>query len=276
MADNAITQDAEVAKAAEATEATAAKVTEAAASEASSAEAKAEGADAAKQVEQKIDSEPQAGDFFAPLSAEDQAAAVNTYGPAIAGLMQTAGINFKAVDAAWRETGKIDQTVYDAFTKAGVNKSMVDGYLNGVKAAEAANQQEGAAAMAGVLDLAGGEDNYRKIVQWASTALTGDEIAEYNEALDGADTTVQAQRLAVSALRAKYEAANGKLPARKVSGRPAAASTPAEPQDIFANSAEIVAAMRDARYKNDDAYRMAIEAKVARSRVFGKGKAAAR
>lgn len=231
--------------------------------ETASAEAKAEGTAIDKPGEPAAEAA-----FFAALSADEQAEASETYGPAIAGLMSSAGVNFKAVAEHWDKTGEIPAKVYDAFEGVGISRGMVDRYLDGVSAARSDVAAEGAEAAAAVLAIAGGEESYGRMVKWAAANYSPEEAAEYNEVLTGENTTVQAQRMAVKALVARYEAANGKLPPRSLTGRTAAAEAEAD-GDKFASSAEVIAAMKDPRYKRDAAYRQEVEAKTARSRVFG-------
>ena len=111
-----------------------------------------------------------------------------------------------------------------------------------------------------VKGLAGGEDGYRAITEWADKGgLTDAEKESYNR-----DKALI--RLAVSGLVAKYREEEGSTP-ELVTGKATASRRAAS--DTFESTEQVVAAMKDPRYGKDPAYTRAVERKVARSRVFG-------
>jgi hypothetical protein len=104
---------------------------------------------------------------------------------------------------------------------------------------------------------AGGEEAYGQITDWASNNLPPNEIAAFDEVINSG--SVDAIRLAVNGLRAQYENANG-YEGRMLTGKP-----PVQQKDMYRSQAELVAAMSDARYDNDPAYRQDVIAKLERS-----------
>ena len=104
---------------------------------------------------------------------------------------------------------------------------------------------------------AGGEEAYGQITEWASNNLPPNEIAAFDEVINSG--SVDAIRLAVNGLRAQYENANG------YEGRMLTGKSPVQQKDMYRSQAELVAAMSDARYDNDPAYRQDVIAKLERS-----------
>jgi len=103
----------------------------------------------------------------------------------------------------------------------------------------------------------GGEAEYGKIVGWAGENLDKSSI-------DAFDTIVEtgnkdAIKLALSGLKSQYDSANG------YEGRMLTGKAPKTSGDVFRSQAEVVAAMSDARYDNDPAYRQDLIAKLDRS-----------
>jgi hypothetical protein len=87
--------------------------------------------------------------------------------------------------------------------------------------------------------------------------LTPDEVKAFNAAVIG---TPAAQSLAISGLKARFEAAVGSDPSL-VRGSAAAGGAGAG----YQSRAEVTADMKDPRYKKDPAYRAAVQAKLSRS-----------
>lgn len=107
--------------------------------------------------------------------------------------------------------------------------------------------------------IAGGDEAYAAITQWAGESLD----AEYIEAFDSIVETGNARmvQLAVAGLKAEYEKANG-FEGEMLTGRAAT-----QQADVFRSQAEVVAAMGDPRYDRDPAYRNDVFEKLERSNI---------
>ncbi len=110
-----------------------------------------------------------------------------------------------------------------------------------------------------IKDVAGGEEGYDKIIEWAGDALSDDESEGFDSLIASGNT--HAIQLAVAGLKAKYDESNG-YEGRMLSGKPAQNSS-----DQFRSQAEVVRAMQDPRYDNDPAYRQDIYDKLERSNL---------
>ena len=108
-----------------------------------------------------------------------------------------------------------------------------------------------------IKNAAGGEQAYANIINWAKTNVPAEQINAFDEVVNSG--SVQAINLAVAGLKAQYDNANG-VEGRMVTGKP-----PTNSGDVFRSQAELVAAMSDARYDRDPAYRQDIIEKLDRS-----------
>ena len=103
----------------------------------------------------------------------------------------------------------------------------------------------------------GGEKEYNNLMQWAADTLDESAVKAFDSIV--ATANPEAVQIAVAGIKAEYDNANG-YEGRMLSGKAAASSG-----DVFRSQAEVVAAMSDARYDNDPAYRQDIYEKLERS-----------
>ena len=103
----------------------------------------------------------------------------------------------------------------------------------------------------------GGEGEYGKLVGWAGENLDKASVDAFDSIVETGNT--QAIKLALSGLKSQYDSANG------YEGRMLQGKAPKTSGDVFRSQAEVVAAMSDARYENDPAYRQDLIAKLDRS-----------
>ena len=103
----------------------------------------------------------------------------------------------------------------------------------------------------------GGEKEYNNLMQWAADNLEESAVKAFDSIV--ATGNPEAVQIAVAGIKSEYDTANG-YEGRMLSGKAAASSG-----DVFRSQAEVVAAMSDARYDNDPAYRQDIYEKLERS-----------
>lgn len=108
-----------------------------------------------------------------------------------------------------------------------------------------------------IRQIAGGDQAYQEMLAWAGDNLTPDEIAAYDAVMNGGD--YGAMYWAAQGLKARFGAEVG-YEGKSYTG---ARAPKAEPG--FRSQAELARAISDPRYKNDPAYRMDVEDKLARS-----------
>lgn len=166
-----------------------------------------------------------------------------------------AGLDLSALSQKYWDKGALDDTDYQALEKAGHPKALVDQFIAGQEAILTQRTQS-------VYSAVGGEDNYAAMTQWAGENMAPQEIAAFNQAVNGTD---MAQiMLAVKGLKAQYDGQVGFEPSNTIKGQTA----PKTGAIAYASIAEMQRDMSDARYQTDPAFRKQVENKLARSDIF--------
>lgn len=111
----------------------------------------------------------------------------------------------------------------------------------------------------GLQSIAGGEESYQQMMQWAGENLSKEEVAMFDSVIDKAQP--EACFFAIQSLTARYQDAVGK------DGKVLTGYAPQESADVFRSQAEVVAAMQDPRYDKDPAYRNDVFTKLNRSNL---------
>lgn len=172
-------------------------------------------------------------------------------------------VNIATVFDEYRETGTLSEEteakVQAALDRAGFDnpEQLLAGYIAGYEA-----QRE--AARGEVFEMTGGEDNYKTMVQWAAENFSEAQITKYNEMVNDPDS----RELAVSGLKAKFDAAGGKTasprldPGPTVPGGGGQGSLPKSDLQV----AELVGTRQ---YKTDPAHRADVDARINRAIELG-------
>ncbi|SMG43245.1 capsid assembly protein [Paraburkholderia susongensis] len=167
--------------------------------------------------------------------------------------LESKGLKLDEFSTEFQKSGALSEDSYKKLEDAGIPKPMVDAYIAGQQALAAQVQAQG-------FEAAGGKEQFEQMVKWAATGLTPGEIAAYDAAVTSG--TVDQMKLAVTGLRARYEAANGREPGL-LGGKPGSSNAPG-----YASRAEMTTDMKDPRYSKDPAFRAKVEAKLAATTAF--------
>ena len=108
-------------------------------------------------------------------------------------------------------------------------------------------------------DMAGGEQQYVQMLEWANDNMSDAEIDMYDEVMDSGDPA--ACFFAVQALMARYGDGTG------VDGELLTGKSPTTVAQGFRSQAELVQAMSDSRYETDPAYRADVINKLDNSEI---------
>lgn len=119
---------------------------------------------------------------------------------------------------------------------------------------QAAIQQEEANQ---IMAIAGGQEAYGEMIQWASQNLDPSEVDAFNSVTNSGN--VPAIRFAVEALQSRYKASEG-FEAPLVSGKRSSG-----PVRAYRSQAELARDIADPRYQTDPAFRQDVEEKLANS-----------
>jgi hypothetical protein len=184
------------------------------------------------------------------------------YGDNLADVFQNAGIDPWAMnDHFYENDGTLTDEMYDQLNEAGFSDATIDAYLGGLRGQlgyDAAEATLSNREITNIKNIAGGDEGYAQVVQWASENLPEEDIAAFDEVINTANEA--AVRFAVKALVSQYEDAVGRTP-ELVTGKQSSTG------QAYRSMAEVVRDMNDPRYDNDDAYRMDVMRKLERSNI---------
>lgn len=184
------------------------------------------------------------------------------YGENLADVFQNAGIDPWAMnDHFYENDGTLTDEMYDQLNEAGFSDATIDAYLGGLRSQLGYDEAESTLSdreISNIKNIAGGDEGYAQVVQWASENLPEEDIAAFDEVINTANEA--AVRFAVKALVSQYEDAVGRTP-ELVTGKQSSTG------QAYRSMAEVVRDMNDPRYDNDDAYRMDVMRKLERSNI---------
>jgi hypothetical protein len=197
-----------------------------------------------------------------PEDKEDEPAgnARELYGDLIGGKLEEAQINFQDMNVRWQQTGTLEAGDYEQLAEAGFNRDMVDAYLSGLQYKQAQDTALSVKEVASIKESLGGEAEYSKMIEWAASNLSADEVEGFNQIIN--TQPMAAVKMAITGLHARYSAVEGREP-KLIGGRAPKGST-----DKFESTAQLVAAMSDPKYSTDPAYQRKVQEKLSRSSIF--------
>lgn len=166
--------------------------------------------------------------------------------------VEAAGLDFGELHNKIIANGTLDETDYKALAGTGIDKDIVDSYVELVSYKAAAEAEKAVAYI-------GGKEASDKLITWAAANLKESEKVQYNTLLAGPDW-----RVAVDALKARQAASSPTRgnPTLATGGGGAASGVVG-----YATRADMTAAMSDPRYHNrtsvGEAYRAEVYRKAA-------------
>ena len=155
----------------------------------------------------------------------------------------------EASDEYYANDGTLSEETIERFSEMS-SQDLVNAYLEIQQNNPQANPQGiemSDAQVNSVMNAAGGEANYNRIVEWAASNLDNRSIDAFDSVVDSGNPA--AINIAFAGLKSRYEDANG-YEGRMLSGKAASSGG-----DLYRSQAELVAAMSDPRYDSDPAYR---------------------
>ena len=220
-----------------------------------------------KPTEEVATPEPETTDqpqFYAEDGSVNYDSAKELYGDNLGSIFQKAEIDpFKMNEHFAENNGTLTDEMYNQLGEAGLNKTVVDAYLKGVRQEvgieEAAAQPElSESEVSDLKGLAGGESGYNDLMKWASENLAKDDIESFDDVL--ATGNKSAVKFAIKALVGQMEEAEGR-DSNIVTGKKPVAG------DAYRSMAEVVRDMNKPEYETDPAYRADVQRKIERSNL---------
>ena len=163
-------------------------------------------------------------------------------------LVEGKGLDFDAMSNEYATTGVLSKETRELLEAKGIPEAYVDAFISGQEALsrDIANQ---------AFDIVGGSDKYKTMVEWAKAALTPEEIASYDNAVESGN--IEDMKLAVSGMKSKYEEVNGAEP-KLLGGN----NNSDKGTEGYQSRQEMTKDMSDPRYERDPAFRKKVEQKV--------------
>ena len=165
----------------------------------------------------------------------------------------------EASEEYYANEGTLSEETIEKFSEMS-SQDLVNAYLEIQRNNPQANPQGlemSDAQVNSVMNAAGGEANYNRIVEWAASNLDNRSIDAFDSVVDSGNPA--AINIAFAGLQSRYNDANG-YEGRMLQGKAADSRG-----DVFRSQAELVAAMGDPRYDSDPAYRADVVEKLNQS-----------
>lgn len=154
----------------------------------------------------------------------------------------------------YAQNGTLSDKSYKELEKQGLNRNLVDGYIEGQKALADNHTRQ-------IQEVAGGQEQYKNLTDWASQNLPENEVNAFNEIVETG--TIEQVRFAVRGLMAQAGISNTQAPqSRMIEGETVIDN------DAFTSLAQVTEAMSNPKYDKDPSYRKQVEDKLARSSVI--------
>ena len=166
---------------------------------------------------------------------------------------QATGLTLDPYYTEYAENGSLSEDSYEKLAASGLNKELVDSYIQGQQALADATVKS-------IYDAAGGQEKYTALTDWASKNLSEAEQSNFNEIMEKG--SIEAATFAVKGLRAQYDAQFGIQP-NLLKGQ----NTNPD-GEVYRSTAEVIRAINDPKYQTDTAYRKSVEDKIKRSNVM--------
>jgi hypothetical protein len=168
--------------------------------------------------------------------------------------LDSRGLDLQEFSSEFSEKGELSQDSYEKLEKAGITRNIVDQYIDGQQALAAQYESD-------VMSIAGGNEGFSEMTEWARSNLSENEISVYNRAVDSGD--IEQARLAVAGVYQKFSAARPNEPSL-LRGNTAGPSA----GDSYESVAQLTKDMSTPEYKSDPAFRARVQQKLSRSNIL--------
>jgi hypothetical protein len=167
--------------------------------------------------------------------------------------LESKGLDLNTFSEEYGQKGQLSPESYQTLEEAGYPRNIVDQYIEGQKARGALYESE-------VKAIAGGNEQFNEMVDWARANLSPQEINAYNNAIDSGDTS-QA-KLAVAGIYQKFSTNRPTEPSLFTGSNSAVSN------DAYESIAQMRKDMANPDYAKDPAFRAMVERKLSRSTIL--------
>jgi len=124
-------------------------------------------------------------------------------------ILARAELTTQDITEQYTQFGRLTDQQYKALQeKAGIDRATVDGYLAGQAAQLQVQQYQSQELRDHALQLAGGEESYQQMSQWAKANLSEGELNRFNQMVDD-NASRESVQIAMEWLVNKYQGASG-------------------------------------------------------------------
>ena len=186
------------------------------------------------------------------------------YGEGLVSALSGAGLDVNDIAKEYEEKGEVTGESRVKLDQL-FGKAVVDNYFAGIQAQTQANQGQADAEVQEIYQIAGGEENYQKVVDWAmNNPDSSNLIDRFNQSVDGQN--VDGMKLNLMLMKQQYESKHGTI-------SPASVKAGASPSnsgraDGFGSTTEMTKAIQDPRYAYDPVYREEVARRIAASSMI--------
>jgi len=164
--------------------------------------------------------------------------------------------SFNAIEKAteeFMEAGELSDETFNTLEQSGLPRQLVESYIAGQQAiAETQTAQ--------VYEVAGGQQEYQAMAEWATETLDEGSLDAFNQIVETG--SVDQAKVAVQGMYSQYRAATGGAPPL------AQGQTTGQAVAPFSSAAMVSQAMSDPRYKIDPDYQASVHRRLAVSDVL--------
>lgn len=161
----------------------------------------------------------------------------------------------KYEDEYLKNNGAIGDESYKELAKKGISRELVDSFIEG---REHLSQKQADS----LFNLAGGEENYTRMTDWAGENLGEDEMESFNNAVGGRD--IGLAKLAIQGLYSQYSSQANTAPAPSL-----VQGGKASPTSGYGSAYEMQQDMKNPLYKaGDKAFHAMVEKRLAMSDIM--------
>ena len=165
-------------------------------------------------------------------------------------VVEAVGLDFSNLYTEFQSNGALSEASYQALAEKGIPEDVVNAYIEGQAAKRSLVEMQ-------VKNEIGGDQEYLKMINWASKNLTAEEIAYFNRPMNSEE-----YKLAVDSLYGKYVRVNGKPP-KLIQG-----DAVSNHVSGYATRMEMMKDIASPAYNSDPHFRKQVQAKIAISNVI--------
>lgn len=168
---------------------------------------------------------------------------------------EATGIQLDKFYDEYADKGELTNESYEELAKQGLNKDLVDSFIQGQNALAEQQSNEMHA-------IVGGKENYESMVSWASENLTETESLAFNAIMEKGNR--DEMQLAINGMNSRWKSSVGANEPRTIKGVAAKINS-----DVFKSTYEVAEAINNPKYSKDTFYRKQVEDKIKRSNILG-------